>query len=141
MSAYNEFRFMGRCYGDARKVITTNSTQDNPRYYTNIVLVVKSHRVKREPNYIPITATGDLAEKASLQCRNGNKVAICGEIITHNTVDYSTGEMTVRTFFLANDIMLIEKAKRVKLSTKKIVDLVETASIDEFEAPKSRQKG
>ena len=139
MSAYNEFRFLGRCYGDSMKVLTANSTAEKTRYYTNIVLVVKSKVAKGKLNYIPITASGKLAEKAYLVCRNGNKVGITGEIITHNIVDYNTGEMRVRTYFIANDIVLIEKVKRAKTDGKHFIHLVETASIDEFEAPKKRK--
>ena len=139
MSAYNEFRFLGRCYGDAKKILTADSTEEKPRYYTNVVLVVKSKVAKGKLNYIPITASGKLAEKCSLICRNGCKVGITGEIITHNIVDYQTGEMRVRTYFIANDITLIERPLRKKINTKHFIDLVETASIDEFESPKQRK--
>lgn len=139
MSAYNEFRFLGRCYGDAQKIMTSDSNAKKQRYYTNIVLVVKSKVAKKKLSYIPITASGKLAERAYLLCRNANKVAITGEIITHNIVDYNTGEMSVRTYFIANDIMLIEKPVRAKLNTKRFVSLVETASIDAFESPKSKK--
>lgn len=137
MSAYNNFKFIGKCYGDARKTLTT-ATQyaQEKKYYTTITLVVKCSSRPKKNNYIPITAYGELSEKASLLCRNGNKVAIEGEIMSKEFLDKDTGVIRVQTVYIAQDIMLIEKPLRQKVSNKVFTELVELASIDEYKPPK-----
>lgn len=140
MGAYNEFRFIGKCYGDSTKVLTKDSKNGIKRYYTKITLVVKSRINNKKNNYIPITANGELAEKANLLCRNCNVVAIVGEIVTRELFDRNTGEVKIQTHFIANDIMLITKPTKKIINLKQYSDLVELASIEEFEPPK-RKKG
>lgn len=132
--AYNEFRFIGTCYNDATRVYDKNN---KPKCY--ITLAVKSPN-KKETNHIPIIAFGDLAERASIICRNGAKVCIAGYITTAETIDRLNGEIKVRTFFYAMDIMRISRPKRRNVLLKKYSDLMELASIEPYELPKQRNK-
>jgi len=131
---YNEFRFIGTCYNDATRIY---DAKGKAKCY--ITLAVKSPN-KDDINHIPIIAFGDLAERASVICRNGAKVCIAGYICTAENIDRMNGEIKVRTFFYAMDIMRISRPKKRNVLLKKYSDLMELASIEEYQPPKQRNK-
>ena len=138
MALNNNFIFIGICYRDARKVLLK---ADNNAYYTDFTLVVRSEVTKsKKNNYITIRAIGELAEKASVLCRNGNKVAVNGEIITTELINRNTAEMKIRITFVAREILLISKPKRYLIGSDKYTKVVELASVAEYEPPKERKK-
>lgn len=139
MAIFNQFRFCGTVYKNAQKHIIENTSPT--RYYTTFTLIVRSNVTGKKNNYIPLQASGDLCEKASLLCRNGNVVAVEGEIVSREWISRKTGVTSVQLTFLVNDIMLIKKPVKTELSFKKFSQTLETASIDEYEAPKVRKKG
>lgn len=131
---YNEFRFIGTCYNDATRIYDKNR---NIRCL--ITLAVKSpnkSKVKGETNHIPIIAFGEMAEKASVICRNGACVCIVGYVCTQEHFSRVDGSFKVRTFFCALDIMRITKPVKRNVSPKRYSDLVELASVDDYKAPK-----
>ena len=138
MALNNDFIFIGVCYRDAKKVLLKT---DKNSYYTDFTLVVSSEITKsKKNNYITIRAIGDLAEKASILCRNGNKVAVNGEIITSELINRNTAEMRIRITFVAREILLISKPKRYMVGSDKYKKVVELASVAEYEPPKERKK-
>ena len=132
--AYNEFRFIGTCYSDA-----TRRYEPNGKVRCHITLCVKSPN-KTQNNHIPIIAFDDLAERASVLCRNGARVCVSGYICTQEIVDRVTAEIKIRTYFYAMDIMRISKPKRKNITYKKFTDLVELASIEDYRPLKPRTK-
>lgn len=135
---YNEFRFIGTCYNDATRIYDNNH---NARCL--ITLVVNSpnkSKVKGETNHIPIIAFGELAEKASVICRNGARVCIIGYICTQEYFNRVDVEFKVRTFFYAVDIMRITKPVKRNVNLKRYSELVELASVEEYKPPKQYKK-
>ena len=132
--SYNEFRFIGTCYNDATRIYDVNG-----KAKCFIIIAVKSPN-KKDVNHIPIIAFGDLAERASIICRNGAKVCIAGYICTAEHIDRMNGEIKVRTYFYAMDVMRISRPKRRNVMLKKYSDLMELASIEEYKAPEERKK-
>lgn len=132
--AYNEFRFIGTCYNDATRIYDKHH---NARCL--ITLVVNSpnkNKTKGETNHIPIIAFGEVAEKASVICRNGARVCIVGYVCTQEYFNRIDAEFKVRTYFYAVDIMRITKPIKINVDNKRYSDLVELASVEEYKAPK-----
>lgn len=131
MGAYNSFRFIGICYGDAKLV--SKKTND---YYSKVMLVVKSKIVPSDKQYVPLVFSGKLAERSSIICRNGNLVSVTGEVVSKERFNRTTGETEIQMFFICNDLMLIKKAFKKRLSNQKFSDLVGIFSPDEYEPPR-----
>jgi len=124
MAVDNLFRMIGVCYGNpVRKLYKLN------KYHCYFTLVVDSFKGDKK-NFIPMVAAYDVSEKAYALCRNGNEVAVKGEVITTEINNYQTGLIDVRIHFVATDIMLINKVNRKKLDDKKVADLISSMPID-----------
>lgn len=131
MSVLNEFRFLGICYGDARRV-----DKNKEEFYTKATIVVKAKADIANPHYVPVLFFGKLAEKAYVMCRNGNLISVTGEIVSNEKFNKVLGTTQIQLHFIVNDLILISRAYKKRLSSKEFSDLVEKFSPDEFEAPK-----
>lgn len=130
MSVINAFRFVGVCYGDARRV-----SKKDKSYYTRVTIVVKSYSSPNDPHYVPLIFTGKLAEKSAIQCRNGNLISVSGEIVSRERFDNSKGSTQIQVYFIANDLLLLTKAYKKRLSSKSFSDLVQEFAPEEFSPP------
>ena len=127
MASFNEFRLIGSCYSDAHKISIAKD-----RYKTTFTIAVDSVAQKKK-HFIPVVAPSYLAEKAFQFCRNGNLIAVIGELMTNEVTDRSTGFININVYFVATDIALIEKVERTALRDKLFVDDVNKMPIEEEE--------
>lgn len=125
---FNNFNFIGICYKDSKRILTNFEKNE---YYTEFTLVIKSNLSKKN-NYITFRAIGNVAEKASMICRNGNQVSVVGEVTTSEFIDRTNAEMKVKINFMVTDLMLITKPTKYKVPKDKYTKIVELAVVDEY---------
>lgn len=136
MAVDNSFHFIGVCYGDCKKVLKKNKGDE---YFTKGIIVTKNS-FSSKVHYIPIIFVKKLCLKSTMFCRNGNLISVSGEVASHERLDRLKGTTTIELAFLANDIMLIKKAYKQRLSSKEFSDLISNFSPDEYE-PEVSQDG
>lgn len=124
MAIGNEFRLIGICYGNPRRKFVKKDT-----YRTYFTLVTDGLK-ENTKSFVPIVAPSSLAELAHALCRNGNTVAVKGVISSYDSQNYLTGLIDVRIYFVATDIMLINKVERTELNDKTVADLIAKMPID-----------
>jgi len=126
MAIFNEFRFIGLCYGDAKaEVINTEK-----RHRTTFTIVSKSSANKNKKVYIPMLAYGHLATRAAILCRNGNLVAVNGELTSQEFFNRNEGTSQIQIYFLVSDIMLITKPYKKHLQEKDYQNIVELFDLE-----------
>jgi len=125
MATFNEFRFIGSVYSDARKSSSKEGT-----YKATFTLATKSTSGQKM-HFIPIIAPSYLAEKAFHFCRNGNLISVIGEVMTAETTDRLTGYVSINVFFVATDVLMITKAERKPLREKSFVDDINKMPLEE----------
>jgi len=135
MAAFNEFRLIGVCYGNARKEII--ATKNGKR--TAFTLITKSTANKTKKVYVPMLAYGKLSDKAAAICRNGNYVAVTGEIASKEFFDRQQGVSYIRLFFLVSDISLLIKATRKAINEKEYRNLIELFDLETSEYTKGNK--
>ena len=124
MSAFNEFRCIGRVYGDPRL-----KSIDSQRFRTYFTLVIDSSLGEKK-NFLPIVAPSHLSEKAKNFCRNGNLVALIGEMITKETYCPENSSVDVHVSFVATDIQLIEKVNRKQITDNDFTDVLKSIPLE-----------
>ena len=127
MAIVNQFKFIGRCYGDA---YLTRTKQDNLR--VQFMLIVKDSFNRKSVNYIPCMCYREIAQQATMFCRDNNVVAVEGEVCSTEIFDKRKGISYMKVVFIVTSIMLITKATKKWLSEKKFTDIVEMYQPDEF---------
>lgn len=135
MAVDNSFHLIGVCYGDCQKII--KHSKEYP-YYTKVIIVTKTS-FNDKNQYVPITFVKKLADKSSVFCRNGNLISVTGEIVSRETFNQGTGNTVIELNFIANDVMLLRKAFKLRLSNKEFSDYIENFSPDEFERKGRKQ--
>ncbi len=126
MAIFNEFRFIGLCYGDAKaEIIDTEK-----RHRTTFTLVSKSSANKNKKVYIPMLAYGYLASRAAIFCRNGNLVAVNGEITSTEFFNRIEGSSQIQLYFLVSEIMLITKPYKKQLTDKDYQTIIELYDLE-----------
>lgn len=125
----NEFRFIGRCYGNPRRHLSYGEDGKRDKYKTYFTLVGKTSSDRT--TFTPIVSSYKMSDLAYELCRNGNKVAVSGEVFTIERNNYKTGLIDVHIFFLATDIMLLEKVKRKELNEQSVADVISSMPIEE----------
>lgn len=123
MAEYNEFRYIGICYGNPKRTMYKN------KYRVYFTLCVDTHCTDKK-SFIPLVATNSVAEKALQLCRNGNKVAVIGETITAETHNYQTGLIDVHVHLYVTDIMLVEKVEQKKLDQQSVAEIISSMPIE-----------
>ena len=139
MSVANYFKVIGTVYGDAEKIPIKKENARN-KYYTHFTVVVHGDSKEWKKNYIPFIACGTLAEKAFHLCRNGNKVAVKGEVLTNEFFDRNSGEFKVEIVFLAKEVMLIVKTRKISVLPARYSKALEMASIEPYKPPTRKDK-
>ena len=129
----NKFNFIGICYDDCVRKYKDSTKKDT---YAHITLSVTHGK---NTNLIPIIAYNHVAELASVVCRNGAKVAVTGYVITKERFDRLSGEIKIRVFFVATEVLGLVKPKKIRLGFKRFSELTELASIRDYEPPKPRK--
>lgn len=129
MFGNSDFRILGTVCTDAVVTYTKGKSKRPVARFAIATKVKFSHQAKCR---FPIVAFDDVAKKAQVVCRVGAKVAVAGTLVSEDAVDKSTGEVYVRTFFYAFEIMCIAKARQVSLSAyeKRFSELTELAPVD-----------
>jgi len=125
MISYNKFCFIGVVYSDSKTTITKNNTK-----VCKFTLTIKDDYSKTKTNYVPLVAYKSIADKCELLCKNGNIVAVEGEISTKEDFNNTTGQTEIRMFFIVSDIMTIQRLNRTKITDKKFNDLIKTYTLD-----------
>lgn len=135
MFGTSDFRILGTVCTDAVVTYTKGKSKRPIARFAIATKVSFSHQGRCR---FPIVAFDDVAKKAQSVCRVGAKVAVTGTLVSEDAVDKSTGDVYVRTFFYAFEIMCIAKAKQVSLSAyeKRFSELIELAPIDPIDANK-----
>lgn len=127
MAVVNQFRFIGRCYGDA---YLTRTKADNLR--VQFMLIVRDDFNKKNINYIPCMCYRDIAQQATAFCRDNNVVAVEGQVCSTEVFDKKKGISYMKVVFIVTSIMLITKSYKKWLSEKTFTDIVEMYQPDEF---------
>lgn len=127
MAITNQFNFIGRCFGDARVV---RSQEDNLR--VEFMLLVKDSFNRKNFNYIPCFCYREIAQQATMFCRDNNVIAVEGQVCSTEVFDKKTGSQYMKIAFVVTSVMLISKARKKSLSEKKFCDIVELYQPDEF---------
>jgi single-stranded DNA-binding protein len=127
MGLVNQFRFIGRCFGDA---YLTRTKADNLR--VQFMLLVKDDFDKKDYNYIPCMCYRDIAQQATAFCRDNNVVLVEGQVCSTEAFDKQKGISYMKAVFIVTSIMLITKARKKSLSERKFTDIVEMYQPDEF---------
>ena len=127
MAIFNHFNLIGRCYGDC---YVTRSKKGNLR--VQFMLITKDSFSKKSIDYIPCVCYHEIAEQATLFCRDDNVIAIEGEVGSTEFFDKKTGTSYHKVSFIVTSIMLISKARKKPLSERKFSDIVELYQPDEF---------
>ena len=121
MNEKSTFRVIGICYND------TKYFKSNNGLYAYVVLVVKTETKNR---YIPITAYGDKADLLIRLARNGNLVAVSGYIDSSEMFDKSKGLSQIRISFVMEDIMVLSKMSKTRLTDKRIDELLDIFNLE-----------
>ncbi len=127
MLAKNSFNFIGLCYGNAKVIYTKGSKKIG-----TVTLVIGDSYNHLNKNYIPIVAYGANVDLILNRCRNGNVVAVAGEVKSKNTFDRETGDVTVQIFFFVQEIMLIRKAKQKELTDAEINTIIANYGLNDI---------
>lgn len=109
MAVDNSFHFIGVCYGDSRVKKSKNGVA-TARFILSV----------GEGDYIPIVAKGLEAERTTYLCRNGNKIAVSGIVMTKHKVNVKTGLLEIKIWFVCSSIHLISMPRKRILSDKKL---------------------
>ena len=127
MGIVNQFKFIGRCYGDA---YLTRTKEGNLR--VQFMLIVGDDFKKKDFNYIPCMCYREIAEQATLFCRDNNVIAVEGQVCSTEVFDKKKGVSYMKVVFIVTTIMLITRATKKWLSERKFTDIVEMYQPDEF---------
>ena len=127
MAILNQFNFIGRCYGDC---YVTRTKAGNLR--VQFMLITKDSFNKKGINYIPCMCYKEIAEQATLFCRDNNVVAVEGQVCSNEFFDKQKGTQYMKVVFIVTSMMLITKARKKSLSERKFCDIVELYQPDEF---------
>ena len=84
-------------------------------------------------------AYGKLSDKAAAICRNGNYVAVTGEIASKEFFDRQQGVSYIRLFFLVSDISLLIKATRKAINEEEYRNLIELFDLETSEYTKGNK--
>lgn len=128
MANLNSFRITGRIYGTPRKIINLKKET----IVRTIVCVQENGKVE----YIPIVFIGVVSEKAWIFCRPDNVVSVSGRIFSKYMIDRTSGVGKIEVSFLAEDIMLITKARRSRISHQRFSDLIKQSNVEDYEPPR-----
>ena len=123
----NQFKFIGRCYGDS--YVTRTKTG---RLRVQFMLIVDDIFNRKNVNYIPCMCYHSIAEQATLFCRDNNVVAVEGQVCSDEYFDKQKGISYMKVVFIVTSIMLINKATKKSLSEKTFCDIIEMYQPDEF---------
>jgi single-stranded DNA-binding protein len=127
MGLLNEFKFIGRCYGDG---YVTRTREGNLR--VQFMLLVNDDFNRKDFNYIPCMCYREIAEQATLYCRDNNVISVEGQVCSTELFDKKKGVSYMKVVFIVTSIMLLTKATKKTLSERKFCDLVEIYQPDEF---------
>ena len=127
MSVLNQFKFIGRCFGDG---YVTRTKEGNLR--VQFMLIVDDSFNRKNINYIPCMCYYEIAEQATLFCRDNNVVAVEGQVCSTEMFDKKKGISYMKVVFIVTSMMLITKARKKSLSERKFCDIVELYQPDEF---------
>lgn len=127
MTILNQFNFIGRCFGDG---YVTRTKEGNLR--VQFMLLVKDSFNRKNFNYIPCLCYREIAEQATLFCRDNNVIAVEGQVCSNEFFDRNKGVSYMKVVFIVTSMMLITKASKKSLSEKKFCDIVEIYQPDEF---------
>ena len=130
----SDFRFLGTVTSDCALEVVNSGLK-----VANFAIAVRVPFQKKQGRCnFPIKAFGENAEKASVLCRNGARVAITGTIVSEDYVDLQTGEVYVRVFFYASEIIRLTTPKRKSLTDAKktFSDLTTLSPIPPYPNPK-----
>lgn len=127
MAIFNQFYFIGRCYGDA---CLTRSKNGNLR--VQFMLIVKDSFNKKKVNYIPLMCYKEIAQQATVFCRDDNVIAVEGQVCSNEFFDKQKGFSYMKVVFIVTSIKLINKATKKRLSERAFTDIVEMYQPDEF---------
>ena len=123
----NQFKFIGRCYGDA---YLTRTKAGNLR--VQFMLIVRDVFDKKNRNYIPCMCYKEIAQQATMFCRDNNVVAVEGQVCSTEYFDKQKGTSYHKVVFIVTSIMLVTKVTKKRLSEAKFTDIVEMYQPDEF---------
>lgn len=136
MAAFNEFRLIGVCYGNAvNEVIPTKKDKR-----VSFTLRTKSNADKTKKVYVPMLAYGKVANKAAIMCRNGNCLAVKGEIVSRSFFNRNEGTTHIRLYFIVTEILLLVKPRFSKIDEKKFRDIVELFDLDKGDYARNEKK-
>lgn len=127
MAIVNQFRFIGRCFGDAN---LTRTKADNLR--VQFMLLVKDSFDRKNTNYIPCICYREIAQQATMFCRDNNVVAVEGQVCSTELFDKKKGIQYMKVVFIVTSIILISKSTKKRLSERTFCDIVEMYQPDEF---------
>ena len=114
-NARNNFRLVGTCFNNAKTII------QNDTKYSSVILCLKDDK---KTKYAPIYAYDDVGDILLRLGRKGNEIAVSGFIDSTEYFNKITGITSVRIRFVAEDIMILKKAKKTSLSRKRLEDLI-----------------
>ncbi len=122
MSAINGFRIVGICYQDTVIKVTKNSQK-----IAYCVLKILNSENKK----VPIIAFNETAVRLDYFGKKGNLLQISGTI---NTSEKLTSDSTLQLHvdLVANEISIINLAKREKLSDRDFSDLFKLYELPKF---------
>lgn len=124
MPSNNEFRFIGTVYGNPDL-----EQFDEKNYRVWFTLAIKSS-IGKKTNYVRLLAPSNLWEKTYYFCRNGNTIAVYGEVVSKEITDKRTGNITTSLTFVVSDVFLIRKCSRTNVSTKKFEAIVNSMPLE-----------
>lgn len=124
MAIFNEFRLLGRCYGEPKFKSISGG-----RFRTYFTIVVDTSLGEKK-SFLPVMAPSHIGEKAQVFCRNGNLVAVIGEFITKETYCPENSNIDVHVSFVATDIQLIEKCSRFGITDDLFVNTIKSMPLE-----------
>lgn len=130
-STINEFRILGICYGDAKKIYI------NGNYYTEVIVAIPNQR--KGVCHIPVISGRGLEELLFLKCRNNNRVAIEGSLSSTERMNRETGETIITVYFVATSIMLISKPQVQSVSGTRLNAILSTHTLDKYTPPVNQE--
>ena len=122
MSAINGFRIVGVCYQDTILKLTKN----NQKIAYCVIKVLNSENKK-----VPIIAFNDTAVRLDYLGKKGNMLQILGTINTSEKLT-SNSTLQLHVDLVANEISIINLAKREKLSDRDFSDLFKLYELPKF---------